>query len=222
MNLQEGIEKLKELLFKEEKQTVELKFKESKLNDGTTIVQYDADVLATGVVVNIIDEAGKLLPLPVGDYVLEDGTTFSVVDDMGKIDNVVLADEVDESTPVVEPSKDVPVEQAAAPSAPKRVIKSQVEEHVFSLEIEGVEPIVVDFSPMFSKVIAENESLKVELSKAKEVNKEIFEVVAKIADEPEKEPTESTKQTFSVSEYRKAYKESLKALEKELTNKNIN
>jgi hypothetical protein len=211
MNLQEGIEKLKELLFKAE--PVKLTFKEAKLNDGTTIVQYDADVLATGVIVNVMDEAGQVLPLPNGQYQLEDGTTFDVVDEAGTIDNVVLAPEVDENAPAVEPAKDAPVAQAAAPvpAAPKRVIKSQVEEHVFSLEIEGFEPIVVDFAPMFTKVIAENEALKVSLEKEKELNKQMFAIVKEIADEPASAPTES-KQAFNVSEYRKTYKADLQNL----------
>lgn len=194
MNLQQGIEKLKELLFKAE--PVKLVFKEAKLNDGKTIVQYDADVLETGVIVNIMDEAGTLLPLPVGDYVLEDGTTFSVVNETGAIDNVVLVPEVNENEgEVVAPSKDAPVAQSAAPSvpsAPKRVIKSQVEEHVFHLEIEGVEPIAVDFSSMFTKLENENKELKEKLEVAERFSKEIADVVESIADEPSREATEKS------------------------------
>lgn len=221
MNLQEGIEKLKELLFKAE--PVKLTFKEAKLNDGTTIVQYDADVLATGVIVNIMDEAGTVLPLPVGDYVLEDGTTFSVVNETGAIDNVVLAPEADSEAPEVAPAKDAPVAQAAAPvvpSAPKRVIKSQVEEHVFSLEIEGYEPIAVDFSSMFTKLNAENESLKVELSKEKELNKQMFAIVKEISDAPATAPTE-VKEKFSVAKQKELFKNSLKELETKMSNDNF-
>jgi hypothetical protein len=218
MNLQEGIAKLKELLFKDEKATeVILKFQEELLNDGTTMIQYDAEELAVGVIVNVLDSNGTPLPLPVGDYVTADGDTFSVVDDMGAIDNVVLVPELDENKgEVVAPAKDAPVEQSVAPvvpSTPKRVIKSQIEEHVFSLEIEGVEPIEVDFSPMFAKVIAENEALKVSLEKEKELNKQMFAIVKEIADEPASTPTEA-KQAFSVSEFRKSFKNDLENLYK--------
>jgi hypothetical protein len=224
MNLQEGIEKLKELLFKNETPTVELKFKEAKLNDGTTIVQYDADVLATGVIVNIMDEAGQLLPLPVGDYVLEDGTTFSVVNETGAIDKVVLAPEAPENEgEVVAPAKDAPVAQASAPvvpSAPKRVIKSQVEEHVFSLEIEGYEPIAVDFSSMFTKLNAENESLKTDLAKEKDLNKQMFSIVKEIADAPASQPTE-TKEKFSVARQKELFKQTMQELEGKMSNDNL-
>lgn len=223
MNLQEGIEKLKELLFKTEEKPTELKFKEAKLNDGTTIVQYDADVLATGVIVNIMDEAGQLLPLPVGDYVLEDGTTFSVVNETGAIDNVVLVPEAqEENTGEVVPAKGAPVEQSAAPvaAAPKRVIKSQVEEHVFHLEIEGVEPIAVDFSSMFTKINAENESLKVELAKEKNLNKEMFAIVKEIADAPATAPTE-TKEKFSVAKQKELFKASMAEMEIKMSNDNL-
>lgn len=225
MNFQEGIDKLTALFSKhgievpkvESKEAVQTKliFAEELLNDGTTMIQYDAEVLAVGVIVNVLDSNGQPLPLPVGDYVTEKGDTFSVVDEKGAIDNVVLAPEVEEKTDEVAPAKDAPVAQSAAPvqSAPKRVIKSQVEEHVFSLEIEGVEPIVVDFSPMFAKIIAENESLKVELAKSKELNSEMFAVVKQIADEPVSEPTEA-KQKFSISDYRKSYKADLENLYK--------
>ena len=193
--------------------TTEQKFVDAKLKDGVTIIRYEADVLATGVVVSIVDETGAALPLPKGDYVLEDGSTFSVVDDLGTIDNVVLA-EAEVQTPEGETPPAPVQETAATPTAPKRVIKSQVEEHVFSLEIEGVEPIKVDFSSMFT-------AKDKEIADLKELNVQMFEVVKQLSELPTKTPTES-KQKFSASDSKKSFKESMRELEEKMSNDNIN
>ena len=221
LTLKEGIEKLKALLFSEEKPvntepivTTEQKFIDEKLNDGTTIISYDAEQLETGVIVFILDEAGQRLPLPLGDYTTENGDTFSVVDDLGTIDNVVLAAE-----PEANPEEGDAVPAAPAPvetpmeAAPKRVIKSQVTEHVFSLDIEGYEPIEVDLSSMFKKLSDENVALKA-------LNKEMFSVVEQLADMPVAAPTEAKKKT-SISDEKLAFKASMKELETKMSKDNL-
>lgn len=222
MNLKEGIEKLGTLIASFNKVdepivTIEQNFVDAKLNDGVTIVRYDADVLATGVVVSILDETGAALPLPLGDYILEDGTTFTVVDDLGTVDNVVLAEaeeEVETEVPAAAPNTEAPMASApVAPTAtPKRVIKSQVEEHVFSLEIEGVEPISVDFSSMFKKLEDENKALK-------DLNKQMFSVISQMSELPASAPTE-TKQKFSAAQARADYKASMEALTEQMSKEN--
>lgn len=197
MNLEKGIEKIEALIAKfrgvETTPKAELKFESAKLNDGTTQIEWEGD-LAVGTIVYVLDSNGAKLPLPAGQYQLEDGSTFEIVDDMGTADKVVKAGEAaPEAAAPVAPEE---VEQAAAPvvpaAAPKRVIKSQVEEHVFSIELEN-EIIEVDLSSMFKKVTEENEALKAELEKEKSLNKEMFEVVKQIADEPASIPTEKQK-----------------------------
>ena len=222
MNLKEGIEKLGTLIASFNKVdepivTTEQNFVDAKLNDGVTIIRYDADALATGVVVSILDETGAALPLPLGDYILEDGTTFTVVDDLGTVDNVVLApeEEVETEVPAAAPNTAAPMASApaAAPAAaPKRVIKSQVEEHVFSLEIEGVEPISVDFSSMFKKLEDENVKLK-------DLNKQMFSVISQMSELPASAPTE-TKQKFSAAQARADYKASMEALTEQMSKEN--
>jgi len=211
MTLTEGVEKLKALLFNAEApiEVIEQKFKDQKLEDGVTIISYDAEELAVGVVVFLLDEAGQRLPLPMGDYVTEDGDTFSVVDENGTIDNVVVAPEVEEvkeaePAEVVAPMAEAPKAPAAAP---KRVIKSQVEEHVFNA--------------FKAEILAEVEKLKEQLNKASNINKEMFNVVSKIADAPVSVPTES-KQKFSVAKYKADYKQAMQELETKMTNENIN
>jgi len=245
MNLTEAVNKLGTLLANFNKIADPQKFIDEKLQDGTTIISYDADQLATGVIVNILDSEGQRLPLPSGEYVTQNGDTFTVVDDLGTIDNVVLAPEPETNpeegqtapTPEAMVDKKVAcvkcgtmtdpaqpcikcgsVEHLNPPSeipvaTPKRVIKSQVEEHVFSLEIEGVEKIEVDFSSMFKKINDENINLK-------EVNKQMFDIISKMAEEPVAKPTEQ-KQKFSAMDATKSYKQSMKELESKLSKENI-
>jgi len=218
LTLTEGIEKLKALIFGAEKPaeeivTTEQKFVDEKLADGTTIISYDAEELAQGVVVFLLDEAGQRLPLPVGDYSTENGDTFTVVDETGAIDNVVLAAEP-EANPE-EGQAPAPTTPAPAPmqNTPKRVIKSQVEEHVFSLEIEGVEPITVDFSSMFT-------AKDKEIADLKELNKQMFEVVKQLSELPASKPTE-TRQRFSKSSADISFKQSMAELEESMSKQNL-
>jgi hypothetical protein len=232
MDLKEGIEKLKALLFNAEPiVTTEQSFMDEKLNDGVTVIRYDAEELATGVVVNLIDANGQVLPLPAGDYTTENGDTFTVVDDMGTIDNVVLAAEPEMMpeegqvpaapmpAPVAQKVENIPSTPTSNASGnnvqnltPKRVIKSQVTEHVFSIELEN-EVVEVDLSAMFKKVEDENKALK-------EVNKQMFAVIEKFSETPVSKPTESKKK-FSVSDAQREYRDSLKALEITMSKNNV-
>lgn len=213
MTLKEGIEKLGTLIANFNKvetpakpDRIEGKFTDEKLNDGTTIISYDAPELATGVIVMLMPD---MLPLPAGDYTTEAGDTFTVVDELGTIDNVILAPEP-EANPEEVPAAPAPAptaQEATPTTAPKRVIKSQVTEHVFSLETE-TDIFEVDLSPMFSAIVKENTELK-------ELNSQMFAIVKQLADEPSATPTE-TKKAFNVSEFRKSFKDDLQKLEFEL------
>lgn len=236
MNLSEAVEKLKVLLGKEPDEpivTTEQKFTDQVLNDGVTTISYDAEELAVGVVVSIVDSQRQKQPLPVGDYVTEAGDTFSVVDDMGTIDNVVVAPEPIEPveptdapvTPVAQATQVYPDKAGnganVVTTSPKRVIKSQVEEHVFNAFKDEVTATIGNLTADLTKLETENAELKSQLEKGTEVSKQIFSIVSQIADEPSKQPTES-KQKFSATSAIREYKQSIKDLEKELTQKNIN
>lgn len=180
----------------------EMKFMDAKLIDGVTVVRFPSEELKKGDVVTVITEQGEL-PLPDSEvdmpYVLEDGTTFTVVN--GLVDVVVVVEEVapavEDVTPATEEVAPI-VEDMAKMDKPKRVIKSQVEEHIFSLEIEGVETITIDFSSMFKasndkieKLENENKSLVEKFNSQNEVNKELATTIELIADEPSKKSQES-------------------------------
>jgi hypothetical protein len=212
MNLKEGIEKLKGLIEKfnvEPIVSTEQSFTEAKLMDGVTIVQYDAEELAQGVPVNVVTDEG-ILPMPDGEYVMEDGSKLIV---MG---GLVAEYEKAEELPEGETIAPVAVEEATpatgemeVKTAPKRVIKSQVEEHIFSLELEGFEPIKVDFSSMFKALVDENKALK-------DINKEMFGIVKAISNEPSVAPTEKVNKPFSVKEQKASFKADILRIEKEL------
>lgn len=196
MNINEALDKLKGIV--EKFSGTEQKFKDVKLNDGTTIVSYDGDMPAQGMPLFVVTAEGRI-PAPDGEHVTEDGTTIVVIG--GLIAEVKEAEvETEEGAAPVETPAAAPVESAAAP---KRVIKSQVEEHVFSLEIEGVEPISVDFSSMFTafneKFAAlekENTELKAEFAKAAEFKTEVIKLVSEIGDQPAAEATEKEVNKF--------------------------
>ena len=213
MNLKEGIEKLKGLIEKfnaEPIVTTEQSFTEAKLMDGVTIIQYDAPELAQGVPVNVVTPEG-ILPMPDGEYELEDGSKLEVMG--GLVSEYEKAEEV----PAGETNAPAAVSEPTTPatgdmevkSAPKRVIKSQVEEHIFSLELEGFEPIKVDFSSMFKALVDENKALK-------DINKEMFGIVKAISSEPSVAPTEKVNKPFSVKEQKASFKADILRIEKEL------
>ena len=213
MNLKEGIEKLKGLIEKfnvEPIVSTEQYFTEAKLMDGVTIVQYDAEELAQGIPVNVVTPEG-ILPMPDGEYVMEDGSKLVV---MG---GLVAEYEKAEAMPEGETNAPAAVAEPTTPAtgemevktAPKRVIKSQVEEHIFSLELEGFEPIKVDFSSMFKALVDENKALK-------DINKEMFGIVKAISNEPSGAPTEKVNKPFSVKEQRASFKADILRIEKEL------
>jgi hypothetical protein len=212
MNLKEGIEKLKGLIekFNVEPIATEQSFTEAKLMDGVTIVQYDAEELEQGIPVNVVTPEG-ILPMPDGEYVMEDGSKLVV---MG---GLVAEYEKAEEIPAGETNAPVAVAEPTTPAtgdmevktAPKRVIKSQVEEHIFSLELEGFEPIKVDFSSMFKSLVDENKALK-------DINKEMFGIVKAISNEPSVAPTEKVNKPFSVKDQRASFKADILRIEKEL------
>lgn len=249
MDLKEAVNKLKVLLSMEEKATevkaeeaptveekeekteevvnsTEQSFTDAKLNDGATIISYDAEVLETGVIVYIMDEAGQRLPLPIGSYELEDGTTFDVVDESGAIDNVVLAEEAPaEEAPEATP--EVEEQEQKEQVNPKRVIETVSKESVFNAEEEiaklkeGFEAQLKELSDKFETATAEKVELEKELAESKELNKEIFETIEKIEEAPSKAPAEATKkEKFNVAAQKQDFRDSILELEKKLTEEN--
>jgi hypothetical protein len=124
------------------------------LDNGTVI---EAEVFEAGQPVFIVNGEDRVA-LPIGEYILDNGMILVVAVE-GEIAEIKEPAPTEEEAPEVE----VEVEQAAEPTAPKKVIESTVKESHFSKEIEDLK--------------AEIESLKTELAKQTEV-KEVVELSA--------------------------------------------
>ena len=124
-----------------------------KLEDGVTIVE--AEEFAPEFSVGIITADG-VVPMPIGEYTLEDGMVLVVA-----VEGIIA--EVKEATTEAEaPEVEVEVEANASPQAPapqaKRVVES-VSKETFFAEIEKLR---TELSLQINEVKAENESLKKE------------------------------------------------------------
>lgn len=137
---------------------MEVSLEQMKLADGVTILE--ADSFETGMEIVILTEDEQRIPLPIGEYELEDGRVLVVVEE-GMISEVKEM-ETEEEVEVEEASEEMPAEakqeMETEKSAPKKTIESVVKETFFA-EIEALK--------------TENETLKAELSKLKEVKEEV-------------------------------------------------
>jgi hypothetical protein len=140
---------------------MEVKLETMKLMDGITI--FEADAFEMDKEVFIVTEDEQKIPVPIGEYELEDGRIL-VVEVEGiilEIKEVATEEEVVEETPEVEEE----VEAQATPSA-KKTIESVVKETFFA-EIE--------------KLTQENIELKSQLEKLSKVD-EVTNEVTELAD----------------------------------------
>jgi hypothetical protein len=153
------INKIKSLL------GMEVKLEQMMLIDGTTILEADAFEMDNEVFIVTPDE--QMIPLPIGEYELENGMILVVAVEgiIAEIKEAV----VEEVAPEVEaPEVEVEVEaEAAAPQA-KKTIESVVKETFFS-EIEALKN--------------ENIELKAKLEMLSKVD-EVTEEVTELSEEP--------------------------------------
>lgn len=126
---------------------MEIQLEQMTLDNGTVI---EAEVFEAGQAVFIVNGEDRVA-LPVGEYILDNGMILVVAVE-GEIAEIKEATPAEEETPEVE----VEVEQAAEPTAPKKVIESTVKESHFSKE---------DVDALKSEI----ENLKTELASMKEV-----------------------------------------------------
>jgi hypothetical protein len=173
-------------------------FADMKLNDGTTVVRFPKDVITKGDAVTVITEQGEL-PLPDNTpenpiYTLEDGSTFTMV--TGLVDVYTPAIVAAETPATDKPTEPVAPAMEETPTAkePKRVIKSQVEEHIFKIELDN-EIIEIDFSSILKPLQKENSELKLQFAEMFKITKETAETVNLIADEPATIGAEKQKKT---------------------------
>jgi len=123
-----------------------------KLEDGVTIVE--AEAFEPDYSIGIVTADG-IVPLPVGEYTLEDGKILSV-----KVEGIIseVKDAMPGEAPMPEAPVNVTVEADSQAPQPKRVVES-VSKETFFAEIEKLR---TELSAQINEVKAENESLKAE------------------------------------------------------------
>jgi len=140
---------------------MEVKLETMKLADGITI--FEADAFEIDKEVFIVTEDEQKIPVPIGEYELEDGRIL-VVEVEGIILEIKEAPTTEEVAPEDEVAPEVPVAAEAVTPSAKKTIESVVKETFFA-EIE--------------KLTQENIELKAQLeklSKVDEVTNEVTEL----------------------------------------------
>jgi hypothetical protein len=151
---------------------MEVKLEQMKLMDGVTVLE--ADMFEAGNEIFVVTEDEQKIPVPVGEYEMEDGRMLIVVEEgiISEVKEKEEEEEVEVEEPIEEEAKKEQ-EMETAKSAPKKVVESVIKESFFS-EIEALKK--------------ENETLKAELSKLKETKEvELSEEVKPISFNPENE-----------------------------------
>ena len=167
MNLNEAIEKLSGLVSKfNAEPTTEQTFIDAKLMDGT-IVRYEK--LEVGMPLLVIDEAGNELPAPDGEHELEDGTKVTI--EAGIITEVASKEE------------EAPEEEEAPIEQPMAAVESVSKEDFETLKNE-----VADLKSKFEEFSTTNETLSADNIAMKEIVKETFSIVEKLAKVPSDNP----------------------------------
>lgn len=158
---------------------MEVKLEQMMLADGVTVLE--ADGFEPEMEIVIVTEDDQKIPVPVGEYEMEDGRIL-VVETEGIISEMK---EVAEETEMPEaPAEEVPTEakqemETETKSAPKKTIESVVKETFFA-EIKALK--------------TENETLKAELAKINEVKETELNEVKPISFNPENNtPVEITR-----------------------------
>jgi len=113
---------------------MEVSLMQMKMADGVTIVE--ADKFEMGNEVFVVTPDNQKIPVPVGEYELEDGTILCVEVE-GIISEIKPASAIEEVAPEDEVAPEVPVAASEEVVAPKKTIESTVKETFFA-EIEAL------------------------------------------------------------------------------------
>jgi hypothetical protein len=130
---------------------IEVKLEQMKLNDGVTVIE--ADSFEANNEVFVVTEDDQRIPLPVGEYVVENGMLLIVTQEG------VIAEIKEQEEPAEEPAEEEELKKPQAPSetieksAVKKTVESMVKETFFS---------------EYEELKAENEALKVKLAQMEE------------------------------------------------------
>ena len=140
---------------------LEVKLETMLLSDGVSTLE--ADVFEAGQPVFILTEDEQRIPLPVGEYELEDMRILVVIEE-GVIAEVREAAEVEEEVVEEVPAVEEEVEATTETATPKKTIESIVKESFFS-EIEALKKENEELKAQIAlSTVAAEEVAPVELS----------------------------------------------------------
>jgi hypothetical protein len=148
---------------------MEVKLEQMKLADGTTVLEADAFEMDNEVFIITPDE--QKIPLPIGEYELENGMIL-VVEVEGMIKEVKEAPVAEEVMPEDEVAPEVPVAAAEEVSAPKKTVESIVKETFFS-EIEALKTENIELKAKL-ELLSKVEEVATEATKLSEEPKPIM------------------------------------------------
>ena len=128
---------------------IEVKLEQMKLNDGVTVIE--ADSFEANNEIFVVTEDDQRIPLPVGEYVVENGMLLIVTQEG------VIAEIKEQEAP-----EEVEEEELEKPQAPAETIeKAQVKKTVESMVKET-------FFSEYEALKSENEALKTQLAQMEE------------------------------------------------------
>jgi hypothetical protein len=128
---------------------IEVKLEQMKLNDGVTVIE--ADSFEANNEIFVVTEDDQRIPLPVGEYVVENGMLLIVTQEG------VIAEIKEQEAPA-----EVEEEELEKPQAPTETIeKAQVKKTVESMVKET-------FFSEYEALKSENEALKTQLAQMEE------------------------------------------------------
>jgi hypothetical protein len=136
------VNQIKELL------GMEVKLAQMKLQDGVTVIE--AEAFEPEMAIFIVNEEEKV-PMPVGEYMLEDGNVLKV-----EVEGVIASIEMpEEEAPEVEEEVETTEkeqEMATEAATPKRVVESVTKEMFFS-EIEKLRAEIAELKLSKTEVV---------------------------------------------------------------------
>jgi regulator of replication initiation timing len=162
MNYKNKLNQIKALL------SLEVKLAQMKLEDGITIIE--AESFEPDFSVGIVTADG-IVPMPVGEYKLEDGSILVVA-----VEGIIAEIKQEEAEAEVEvevevaPEEVVEPQMEAEPSAPspKRIVESVSKETFFEAQIEALRNQLEEIKAENEALKLSKQSLEVELSNVEE------------------------------------------------------
>lgn len=177
-----------------------VELEDRKLDNGTVI---SADEFAEGQPVFIVTEDERI-PMPIGEYVMEDGSML-VVEEEGVIAAIKSAEaEEEEVEEVVEEEAQVEEEMSEV-KEPKKVVESNIVETHFSEEqkSELVEAILSSVNPLIEELQNKVSELEAKLSAEEVAEVEVKAEEEVKVEEPKQELSKAFKHTPEVKSEKK-------------------